>query len=131
MGQYLEAGISGFEQHGVVIKKFLFIYMEQNKVFQRINVLFVFNNSFSKKMVSRKIDGVAMQLLRSLNTLDKIDRKQGGMSCFVDFRKAFDPIGHEIFLQKLANYGFKGPILKILDDCFNEPFQYVKTRIYG
>ena len=45
---------------------------------------------------------------------DKIDQKESGVSCFIDFQKAFDSIDHRILLQKPADYGFRGPILKIL-----------------
>ena len=49
------------------------------------------------------------------------------MSCFIDFQKAFDSIDHGILLQNLADYGFRGPILKILD-YWNNCFQYVQVK---
>ena len=50
------------------------------------------------------------------------------MSCFIDFQKAFDSIDHRILLQKLVDYGFRGPILKILEGYLNNRFQYVQVK---
>ena len=58
----------------------------------------------------------------------KIDQKESGVSCFIDFQKAFDSIDHRILLQKLADYGFRGPILKILEDYLKNRFQYVQAK---
>ena len=69
-----------------------------------------------------------MQLKISLNIRDKIDQKESGVSCFIDFQKAFDSIDHRILLQKLADYGFRGPILKILEDYLKNRFQYVQVK---
>ena len=32
---------------------------------------------------------------------DKMDQKESGVSCFIDFQKAFDSIDHEALLQRL------------------------------
>ena len=53
------------------------------------------------------------------------------MSCFIDFRKTFDSIDHNI-LQKLAECGFRGPILEIileiLDNFFMERLRVWKRE---
>ena len=50
------------------------------------------------------------------------------MSCVIDFQKTFDSIDHKILLQKLADCGFRGTNLKILEDYLHNRFQYVQVE---
>ena len=42
------------------------------------------------------------------------EKKQLYQSCFIDLQKAFDTLNHEILLQKMENYGFRGKILSLI-----------------
>ena len=59
---------------------------------------------------------------------NEIDRKRTGQACFIDLQKAFDSLNHEILLEKLFNYGFRGPILEILVDYLRNRCQYVSSH---
>ena len=58
----------------------------------------------------------------------ELDQKSSGQVCFIDLQKAFDSLNHEILLEKLKNYGYRGPIHIILADYLSERFQYVSIR---
>ena len=55
----------------------------------------------------------------------ELDQKSSGQVCFIDLQKAFDSLNHEILLEKLKNYGYRGPIHNILADYLSQRFQYV------
>ena len=44
------------------------------------------------------------------------DIKLTGQACFIDCEKAFDSIDHNVSLQKLYAYGFRGAIYDSIDD---------------
>ena len=54
----------------------------------------------------------------------ELDQKSSGQACFIDLQKAFDSLSHEILLEKLNNYGYRGPIHNILADYLSQRFQY-------
>ena len=58
----------------------------------------------------------------------ELDQKSSGQVCFIDLQKAFDSLNHEILLEKLKNYGYRGPIHNILADYLSQRFQYVSIR---
>ena len=47
-------------------------------------------------------------------------------SIFLDLRKAFDSVNHEILFQKLYHFGFRGKMLKLLTSYLSERHIYVK-----
>ena len=54
-----------------------------------------------------------------------IENKQLDQSCFIDLQKAFDTLNHEILLQKMENYGFRGKILSIIASFLKDRRQFV------
>ena len=58
----------------------------------------------------------------------ELDQKSSGQVCFIDLQKAFDSLNHEILLEKLKNYGHRGPIHNILADYLSQRFQYVSIK---
>ena len=54
-----------------------------------------------------------------------IDSKKFGCGIFVDLRKAFDTVNHELLLNKLEHYGIRGSELKWFHPYFTDRKQYV------
>ena len=64
--------------------------------------------------------------------IDKIRNSidDGEMTCgiFVDLSKAFDTVNHNILLQKLDHYGFRGITNKLLESYLSNRKQYVEIN---
>ena len=71
-------------------------------------------------MVSEKITTAHMQSLKQL-----IDKRNRGYICFIDLKKAFDTIDHEVLLAKLEMYGFRGPIFHLIQNYLQNRNQFV------
>ena len=56
---------------------------------------------------------------------DTLDKCESVIGVFLDFSKAFDTVGHGIFLDKLHKYGVHGTALKWLEDYLTNRMQYV------
>ena len=56
---------------------------------------------------------------------DKIESKTAGLACFIDLKKAFDTIDHQILITKLEDLGFRGNIGNILRSYLTNRVQYV------
>ena len=54
----------------------------------------------------------------------EIDRKSLGQACFIDLQKAFDTLDHNILLQKMEKYGYRGPIHDVMKSYLSERWQY-------
>ena len=55
----------------------------------------------------------------------KIDERNRGYVCFLDLKKAFDTINHELPLANLELYVFRGPIFHLIQNYLQNPNQYV------
>ena len=53
--------------------------------------------------------------------LDNLNNKKTTCSIFVDLKKAFDSVSHDILLKKMEHYGFRGCVWKLL-------ISYLKDR---
>ena len=51
-----------------------------------------------------------------------------GQACFIDLKKAFDTLYHEILLHTLEYYGFIGKINKIVGSFSKDRKQYVRLN---
>ena len=65
-------------------------------------------------------------------TLDRItteiDNKNHVIGLFLDFRKAFDTVNHEILLKKLYHYGIRGNQHRLISNYLNQRSQIVKIE---
>ena len=67
-----------------------------------------------------------MNLLEYLS--DAIENNEYTIAIFLDLKKAFDTVNHEILLQKLEHYGFRGTPLKLIKSYLTDRKQFVKVN---
>ena len=60
------------------------------------------------------------------NILVNIDKKKQTIVIFFDMSKAFDFVSHDLLLQKLENYGIRGPALQWLEQYLSNREQCVE-----
>ena len=53
------------------------------------------------------------------------DRKSLRQACFIDLQKAFDTLDHNILLQKMEKYGYRGPIHDMMKSYLSDRWQCV------
>ena len=58
--------------------------------------------------------------------LNWLNSKQNTISTFLDLKKAFDTVDHQILLAKCSSYGLRGHILKVLKSYLSSRFQYTE-----
>ena len=89
------------------------------------------NITFSSK-IGLEFVKIIQQLLHSSKSLKKIketiDNKKYGCGIFIDLRKAFDTVNHDILLQKLEHYGIRGNALKWFRSFLTNRKQYVSLN---
>ena len=74
----------------------------------------------------RKSSSTTHAIIRLLsNVVQAYHDKIYSVCFFLDLRKAFDTINHQIMLQKLKHYGFRGQCYKYLQSYFHNRKQYV------
>ena len=56
---------------------------------------------------------------------ESIDNHKYGCGIFIDLRKAFDTVNHDILLSKLEHYGIRGTTLKWFKSYLSNRKQYV------
>ena len=56
---------------------------------------------------------------------ESIDTGKFGCGMFIDLRKAFDTVNHEILLNKLEHYGVRGSMLKWFHSYLIDHKQFV------
>ena len=54
----------------------------------------------------------------------QIDGKMIEQTCFLDLKKVFDTLDHELLLEKLENYGLRGRIEKLMRILLNDRQQH-------
>ena len=56
---------------------------------------------------------------------ESIDQNKYGCGIFIDLRKAFDTVNHEILLKKLDHYGIRGSSLEWFRSYLKGRLQYI------
>ena len=60
------------------------------------------------------------------NLYEILDRREFGISVFVDYMKAFDTINHKVLIRKLYKYGIRGTPLNLISDYLRDRQQRVR-----
>ena len=47
---------------------------------------------------------------------------------FIDLKKAFHTVSHELLLKKCEHYGLRGTVLKMLESYLKDRLQYIKIE---
>ena len=97
-----------------VMHKQLYTFLEVNNI--------IFKNQFG----FRKKCSTAHSLIEITEKIKcSIDSSKFGCGIFIDLKKAFDTVNHQILLQKLEHYGIRGSILKWFESYLTNRKQYV------
>ena len=94
-----------------LIFKQLSSFLDENEILTNMQ------NGFRK---GRNVDISISNLMK--NVVEGIDKNEFGLAVFLDFKKAFDLVDHQILLEKLKFYGIRGTAL----DLFRS---YLQNRI--
>ena len=82
----------------------------------------LFNNQFG----FRKNNSTSFALIQITERIkETIENKKFGCGIFIDLRKAFDTVNHEILLSKLDHYGIRGTALLWFKSYLSNRKQYV------
>ena len=79
------------------------------------------NNIFSDSQFGFRTSSSTEMTVTSIynKLLQNLDNKKITCSIFLDLRKAFDSVHHDIILKKLHHHGFRGTILSFFEDYLN------------
>ena len=97
------------------------IYVRLSKFIEEKNILF--ENQFG----FRQNHGTTLALITLVNKIvTAMNRNEKTLGIFLDFRKAFDTVNHNILLSKLYRYGIRGTCYNLIKDYLNNRVQYVQ-----
>ena len=88
---------------------------------EKIKIIYEHQYGFQKnKSTAHAVFDIHTRLAKALG--------QGNLACnvFLDFAKAFDAVDHHILLQKLGNFGLRGPVFKCFGSYLSNTRQKVK-----
>ena len=94
-------------------------------IYTRINNFFISNNLFFSNQFGfqkqSSTENAVLQIHQQL--LESLEERKISCSIFVDLRKAFDTVDHEILLYKLEKYGVRGLPFNLLKCYFTNRLQ--------
>ena len=97
-----------------LMHKRLYAFLEHHDI--------LFENQFG----FRKNNSTAYALLQITERIkESIDNGKFGCAIFIDLRKAFDTVNHDILISKLEHYGIRGELLNWFHSYLNNRKQYV------
>ena len=106
-----------------------------NKIFETLiyrRLLLFLNN---KSILSRCQYGFRVGISTQKTCIDvvslllqAIKRKEHAICLFIDFKKAFDSIDHQLLLLKLEKYGIRGNVLELFSSYLSNREQYVSVN---
>ena len=91
----------------------LYAYLEKFKLLTPNQ--FGFKQNSSTSLAVRELNN---------NIVENLNEQKNTCAIFLDLKKAFDTVNHQILLQKLENYGIQGLPLQLLKSYLCDRFQY-------
>ena len=100
-----------------IIKNRLSKFLEEN------------NCLFSKQFGFRNKHSTTHALIDLTETIRKaLDDNEFACGVFLDLKKAFDTVKHDVLLKKIEHYGVRGPALKWFTSYLSEKKQYTSVN---
>ena len=101
-----------------IMDKQLYAFLEKQNI--------LFQNQFGFRKNNSTVYALAQ-----ITEMIKISIDSGKFGCviFIDLRKAFDTVNHEILLNKLEHYGIRGNMLKWFQSYLSHRKQYVQLMV--
>ena len=86
----------------------------------------LYNILYSKQFGFRKNNSTMNALIKITEKIkESIDKGKYGCGIFIDLRKAFDTVNHDILLLKMEHYGVRGSTLQWFKSYLHERKQYL------
>ena len=95
------------------------LHSRLSNFFNSHNILY--HNQFGFRSNS-STENAVLKICNEIYT--SVNNKEIVCSIFLDFKKAFDTVNHQILLKKLPNYGVRGRVLKLLNSYLSNRKQY-------
>ena len=100
-----------------IMRKRLYEFLQEHNILFQIQFGFRKNNSTSFALI---------EITEKIK--ETIVNKKYGCGIFIDLRKAFDTVNHEILLRKLEHYGIKGTAQNWFKSYLTNRKQYVSLN---
>ena len=99
------------------------IYNQMVKFIEKYHILYKHQYGF------RKAFSTTLALINIIDQIKtSIDKGEYVIGIFLDIKKAFDSIDHEILLSKLEHYGFRGHILTFIKSYLTNRKQFIEIN---
>ena len=113
--------ISLLDCFGKILEKL--IYKQMFSFITKHSILFIYQYGF------REGFSTTLALIDIMDTIKKrLDNNEFGVGIFIDIKKAFDTVNHNLLFYKLEHYGFRGHSLQLLKSYVSERKQYTTVN---
>ena len=109
-----------------------------SKILEKIMYNRVYNYFVENKLLFPKQSGfqintstehAILELVR--NITKSFEKNEYVLGVFIDLKKAFDTVNHEILLHKLKLYGIHGTCLEWFKSCLSNRNQFIVYNVYN